>query len=183
MEITLIWRRLQERNVRAWIFKEGITLSKKETKTNAMRILERMKIPYEMRTYECDEFTDGIHVADLLGISYETMYKTLVTVGKSKAYYVFVIPIAEEIDFKKAAKSVGEKSLEMLPLKELTAVTGYVRGGCTSIGMKKKFPTYIEETAQLYDTIMVSAGQRGVQVTVSPEDLREYVDGIFVGLV
>ena len=120
-------------------------MSKKETKTNAMRILERMKIPYEMRTYECDEFTDGIHVADLLGISYETMYKTLVTVGKSKAYYVFVIPIAEEIDFKKAAKSVGEKSLEMLPLKELTAVTGYVRGGCTSIGMKKKFKTIIQD--------------------------------------
>ena len=81
-------------------------MSKKETKTNAMRILERMKIPYERRTYECDEFTDGIHVADLLVISYETMYKTLVTVGKSKAYYVFVIPIAEEIDFKKAAKSL-----------------------------------------------------------------------------
>ena len=179
MEITLIWRRLQERNVRAWIFKEGITLSKKETKTNAMRILERMKIPYEMRTYECDEFTDGIHVADLLGISYETMYKTLVTVGKSKAYYVFVIPI----DFKKAAKSVGEKSLEMLPLKELTAVTGYVRGGCTSIGMKKKFKTIIQEDAQNLDKIIVSGGKIGLQLILFPEDLKRAADAEYADTI
>ena len=103
-------------------------MAKKENKTNAMRILETMKIEYEMRTYECDEFIDGIHIADQLGMPYEIMYKTLVTVGKSKNNYVFVIPVAEEIDFKKAARVVGEKALEMLPLKDLTAVTGYVRG-------------------------------------------------------
>ena len=111
-------------------------MAKKENKTNAMRILETMKIEYEMRTYECDEFIDGSHIADELGMPYEIMYKTLVTVGKSKNHYVFVIPVAEEIDFKKAARVVGEKALEMLPLKDLTAVTGYIRGGCTSIGMK-----------------------------------------------
>ena len=141
-------------------------MSKKETKTNAMRILERMKIPYEMRTYECDEFTDGIHVADLLGISYET-----------------IIPIAEEIDFKKAAKSVGEKSLEMLPLKELTAVTGYVRGGCTSIGMKKKFKTIIQEDAQKLDKIIVSGGKIGLQLILLPEDLKRAADAEYADII
>ena len=148
-----------------------------------MRILESLKIPYTHHTYECEEFVDGLQIADKLSLPYEQVYKTLVTVGSSKNYFVFVIPIAEELDMKKAAKSVGEKSVEMIHVKDMLGITGYIRGGCSPIGMKKKFPTYIEETAQLYDTIMVSAGQRGVQVTVSPEDLREYVDGIFVGLV
>ena len=155
----------------------------KETKTNAMRILDRMKIPYSLNQYNCEEFIDGVHIADMLGQSYGESFKTIVTVGKSQGYYVFALPIDKEIDLKKAAKVVGEKNLELLPVKDINKVTGYIRGGCSPIGMKKKFPTYIEETAQLYDTIMVSAGQRGVQVTVSPEDLREYVDGTFVGLV
>ena len=155
----------------------------KEVKTNAMRILESLKIPYTHHTYECEEFVDGLQIADKLSLPYEQVYKTLVTVSNSKNYFVFVIPIAEELDMKKAAKSVGEKSVEMIHVKDMLGITGYIRGGCSPIGMKKKFPTYIEETAQLYDTIMVSAGQRGVQVTVSPEDLREYVDGTFVGLV
>ena len=155
----------------------------KEVKTNAMRILESLKIPYTHHTYECEEFVDGLQIADKLSLPYEQVYKTLVTVGSSKNYFVFVIPIAEELDMKKGAKSVGEKSVEMIHVKDMLGITGYIRGGCSPIGMKKKFPTYIEETAQLYDTIMVSAGQRGVQVTVSPEDLREYVDGTFVGLV
>ena len=148
-----------------------------------MRILESLKIPYTHHTYECEEFVDGLQIADKLSLPYEQVYKTLVTVSNSKNYFVFVIPIAEELDMKKAAKSVGEKSVEMIHVKDMLGITGYIRGGCSPIGMKKKFPTYIEETAQLYDTIMVSAGQRGVQVTVSPEDLREYVDGTFVGLV
>ena len=155
----------------------------KEIKTNAMRILDRMKIPYTHYTYECDEFIVGMQIVEKLNLKPEQVYKTLVTQGHSKAYFVFVIPVAEELDLKKAAKAVGEKSLEMIHVKDMLGITGYIRGGCSPIGMKKKFPTYIEETAQLYDTIMVSAGQRGVQVTVSPEDLREYVDGIFVGLV
>lgn len=158
-------------------------MAKKEMKTNAIRILEKMKIPYEMRTYECDEFTDGIHVADLLGISYEKMYKTLVTVGKSKAHYVFVIPIAEEIDFKKAARAVGEKSLEMLPLKDLTAVTGYVRGGCTAIGMKKKFKTIIQEDAENLDKIIVSGGRIGLQLILSPGDLKKAAEAEYAHII
>lgn len=152
-------------------------------KTNAMRILEKMKIPYEMRTYECDEFTDGIHVADFLGISYEKMYKTLVTVGKSKTNYVFVIPVAEEIDFKKAAKTVGEKSLEMLPLKDLTAVTGYIRGGCTAIGMKKKFKTIIQEDAKKLDKIIISGGRIGLQLILSPDDLRKASEAEYASII
>lgn len=123
-------------------------MGKKEVKTNAMRILERQKIPYTYETYECDEFTDGIETADKLGYEHQYVYKTLVTTGKSGEHYVFVIPIEEEIDFKKAAKAVGEKSLEMLHLKDLTKVTGYVRGGCTAVGMKKQFPTVIQEDAK-----------------------------------
>lgn len=148
-----------------------------------MRILEKMKIPYEMKTYECDAFTDGIHVADLLGISYEKMYKTLVTVGKSKTNYVFVIPIAEEIDFKKAAKTVGEKSLEMLPLKDLTTVTGYVRGGCTAIGMKKKFKTVIQKDAQKLDKMIVSGGRIGLQLSLSPDDLRKAANAEYADII
>lgn len=158
-------------------------MAKKEMKTNAMRILEKMKIPYEMRTYECDEFTDGIHVADFLGISYEKMYKTLVTVGKSKTNYVFVIPVAEEIDFKKAAKTVGEKSLEMLPLKDLTAVTGYIRGGCTAIGMKKKFKTIIQEDAKKLDKIIISGGRIGLQLILSPDDLRKAAEAEYASII
>lgn len=158
-------------------------MAKKELKTNAMRILEKMKIPYEMKTYECDAFTDGIHVADLLGISYEKMYKTLVTVGKSKTNYVFVIPIAEEIDLKKAAKTVGEKSLEMLPLKDLTTVTGYVRGGCTAIGMKKKFKTVIQKDAQKLDKMIVSGGRIGLQLSLSPDDLRRAADAEYADII
>ena len=158
-------------------------MAKKETKTNAMRILETMKIPYEIRTYDCEDFVDGVHLAEMLQLPYEQVYKTLVTVGKSKNNYVFVIPVAEEIDFKKAAKAVGEKSLEMLPLKDLTAVTGYIRGGCTAVGMKKKFPTYIDETCILYDEIAVSAGERGHQMIIPHEALIAIINAKLEDLV
>ncbi len=154
-------------------------MSKKEVKTNAMRILDRMKIPYTYQTYECDEFSDGIHTADQLGLDHERVFKTIVTTGKSGGHYVFVIPIEEEIDFKKAAKAVGEKSLEMLPLRELTLVTGYVRGGCTSIGMKKKFPTVIQESARAFEQIYVSGGKIGMQLSLAPEDLKRATDAEF----
>ena len=137
-----------------------------------MRILETSHISYEMRTYECEDFIDGVHLADMLGLPYEQVYKTLVTIGKSKQHYVFVIPVAEEIDFKKAARVVGEKSLEMLPLKDLTTVTGYIRGGCTAIGMKKKFKTVIQEDAELLKNIVVSGGRRGLQLILKPYDLK-----------
>ena len=134
---------------------------KKEVKTNVMRILEKEKIPYEHQSYECDDFIDGIHTADMLGLPHEKVYKTLVTQGTSKNYFVFVIPIAEELDMKKAAKSVGEKSVSMIPVKDITAVTGYIRGGCTAIGMKKQYITRIDSSAESLDEIYVSGGKRG----------------------
>lgn len=142
----------------------------KDIKTNAMRILEKEKIPYEAHFYECDEFIDGIHTADLLGIPHEIVYKTIVTMGHSKNYFVFVIPIEKEIDFKKAAKSVGEKSVELLPLKDITNVTGYIRGGCTAVGMKKQYITRIDISAESLTKMIVSGGKIGVQLMVAPQD-------------
>ncbi len=158
-------------------------MGKKEVKTNAMRILDRMKINYKYEEYECDEFTDGIETADKLGYDHAYVYKTLVTVGKSGGHYVFVIPIESEIDFKKAARVVGEKSLEMLPLKELTKVTGYVRGGCTSVGMKKQFPTVIQEDAQKLEHMHVSGGKLGMQLTLLPEDLKQAANASFADVI
>ncbi|MCB6202862.1 Cys-tRNA(Pro) deacylase [Extibacter muris] len=154
-------------------------MGKKEVKTNAMRILDRMKIPYEYDTYECDDFVDGIQVADMLGTDRSLVYKTLVAVGKSGGCYVFVIPIEAEIDFKKAARVVGEKSLEMLHLKDLTKVTGYIRGGCTAIGMKKQYPTVIQESAQQLPHMYVSGGKLGMQLKLAPEDLRKAAGASF----
>ena len=143
----------------------------KEIKTNAMRILESMKIPFTHYTYECDEFVDGIQVADMLGLPHEKVYKTLVTVGNSKNYFVFVIPIAEELDLKKAAKSVGEKNVEMIHVKDINGITGYIRGGCTAIGMKKQFVTRVDESAILLETMIVSGGRIGSQIELAPDDL------------
>ena len=154
-------------------------MGKKELKTNAMRILDRQKIHYEYEEYDCDEFVDGIQVADQLGYAHELVFKTLVTTGKSGNHYVFVIPIEDEIDFKKAAKVVGEKSLEMLHLKDLTKVTGYVRGGCTAIGMKKQFPTVIQKDAESLEYMHVSAGKLGMQLKLSPKDLQKVSNAKF----
>lgn len=151
-------------------------MSKKELKTNAMRILEKQHIPYEYLTYECDEFVNGISTADQTGLPHELVYKTLVTTGKSGGHYVFVIPIEAELDLKKAAKAVVEKSLEMLPVRDITNVTGYVRGGCTAIGMKKKFPTVIDQSAKNLEKIYVSGGKLGMQLCLKPEDLKRAAD-------
>ena len=148
-----------------------------------MRILDSQKIPYEYEEYECEDFTDGIQVADQLGYDRRLVYKTLVTIGKSGQYYVFVIPIEEEIDFKKAAKVVGEKSLEMLHSKDLTRVTGYVRGGCTAIGMKKQYPTVINQTAGSLEYIHVSGGRLGIQLKLSPEDLKKASNASFADVI
>ena len=155
---------------------------KKDTKTNAMRILDKEKISYTPFYYECDEFVDGVHIADMLGQPYESSFKTLVMQGKSKNYFVFVLPIAEEVDMKKAARTVGEKSLEMVHVKDIQQVTGYIRGGVTSIGMKKKYPTVIDESATLFDTIIVSGGMLGTQIHLAPEDLRKAVNGEFADI-
>ena len=156
---------------------------KKEVKTNVMRILEQMRITYQAYTYECEEFVDAVQVADLLGLSYEKVYKTLVTVGSSKEYFVFVIPIREELDLKKAAKVAGEKSLSMIPVKELQKVTGYIRGGCTAVGMKKPYATWIEKRALDLEQMIVSGGRLGSQIELKPEDLCRSCDGAFADVI
>ena len=138
-----------------------------------MRILESLKIPYTHHTYECEEFVDGLQIADKLSLPYEQVYKTLVTVSNSKNYFVFVIPIAEELDMKKAAKSVGEKSVEMIHVKDINAITGYIRGGCTAIGMKKQYVTRIDESAKTQEQIYVSGGRIGSQIQLKPDDLAK----------
>lgn len=143
----------------------------KELKTNAMRILDKNRIAYTLNTYTCPEFIDGVSVADQLGQPYESSFKTLVAVGKSGGHYVFVIPIAEEVDLKAAAKAVGEKAVELIPVKELLGLTGYVRGGCTPIGMKKAFPTVIHESVRQFDTVIISGGRIGAQILLAPADL------------
>ena len=155
----------------------------KEIKTNAMRILETMKIPFRHLTYECDEFVDGIQVADMLGMPYEKMYKTLVTVGNSRNYFVFVIPIAEELDLKAAARSVGEKSVEMIHVKDINSVTGYIRGGCTAVGMKKQYVTRIHSAAKELPEIIVSGGRIGSQLVLKPEDLARAARAEFADVV
>lgn len=143
----------------------------KALKTNAMRILDKKKIPYKVNYYDCDEFIDGIHIADKLSQSYDISFKTLVAIGKSGENYVFVLPVHKEVDLKKAAKAVGEKSVELLHVKDIKAVTGYIRGGCTPIGMKKQFKTVIHSSILSYDEIIVSGGALGVQLFISPKDL------------
>lgn len=155
----------------------------KEVKTNAMRILESMKIQFQHYTYECEEFIDGIQIADMLGLPYEKVYKTLVTKGNSKNYFVFVIPIAEELDLKAAARSVGEKSVEMIPVKDINTVTGYIRGGCTAVGMKKQYVTRIDSSAQNLPAMIVSGGRIGSQIELAPEDLRKASKGEYADLI
>lgn len=155
----------------------------KEIKTNAVRILDRNKINYELLTYECDEFIDGLHTAEKTGAPVEQTYKTLVMQGKSKKYYVFVIPIAEEVDLKAAARSVGEKSVEMIHVKDITAITGYVRGGCSPLGMKKQFPTVIDSTAETFDQMYVSGGRIGTTVRLNPKDLARVVRAEFADII
>ena len=155
----------------------------KEVKTNAMRILESMKIPYEHYTYQCDEFVDGLQIADMLSLPYEKVYKTLVTVGNSKNYFVFVIPIAEELDLKAAARSVGEKSVEMIHVKDINQITGYIRGGCTAVGMKKQFVTRIDSTALNQEKIIVSGGRIGSQLELLPQDLAKAARAEFADII
>ena len=146
-------------------------------KTNAVRMVEAAGVPYSMYTYEApDGFLDGVSVATALGQDMRQVFKTLVTVGRSRENYVCVIPVDRELDLKKAARAAGVKAIEMLPLAQLLPTTGYLRGGCSPIGMKKVYPTFIDETAQLYEEIAVSAGMRGQQLILHPDDLICYTD-------
>lgn len=159
-------------------------MKNKGEKTNVMRILDQKKIPYEMKTYpHGDEAVDGAQVARLLGQDPESVYKTLVAQGASRQYYVFDIPVEAELDLKKAAKAVGEKSIAMIHVKELLPLTGYVRGGCSPIGMKKQFFTTFQEDAQLLDRVAVSAGKIGCQVILDPAELVKLVRGQFADVV
>lgn len=144
---------------------------KKEEKTNVMRVLDGKKISYESHSYEPDAGLSGKEIAGILGEDPGKVFKTLVTQGKSGAYYVFVVPVEAELDLKKAAKVSGEKAVSMIKQKELLPLTGYVHGGCSPIGMKKQLPTFIHETAAGFDKVFVSAGKVGLQIELSSEDL------------
>ncbi|MEQ6377497.1 Cys-tRNA(Pro) deacylase [Bacillaceae bacterium S4-13-58] len=160
-------------------------MAKKAEKTNAVRLVEQKKVPYELLRYEIKdgESVDGISVSEKIGYSYEYVYKTLVARAGRNDFYVFVVPVAKELDLKKAAKVVGQKKVEMIAVKELLGITGYVRGGCSPIGMKKSFPTYIEKTATALDFIIVSAGKIGMQLKLSPQDLAEVSRAEFADIV
>lgn len=155
----------------------------KEVKTNAMRILDSMKIPFRHYTYECEEFIDALQIADTLSLPYDKVYKTLVTVGNSKNYFVFVIPIDRELDLKKAAKAVGEKNVEMIHVKDINSITGYIRGGCTAIGMKKQYVTRVDVSAQPQTSIIVSGGRIGSQIELAPQDLLKASHGEFADII
>jgi len=144
-------------------------------KTNVMRILDKLKVEYKSHSYADTDAISGIDVAKVLNQNPDRVFKTLVTVGKSKNYYVFMIPVAEELDLKKAAESVNEKSVEIIKSKDLLPVTGYIHGGCSPIGMKKSFVTTIDASAANFDTIMFSAGKIGYQVEMSLEDLKKVI--------
>ncbi len=143
----------------------------KEEKTNVMRVLDGKKIAYESHSYEPDATMSGEEIAGILGENPDKVFKTLVTQGKSGQYYVFVVPVKEELNLKKAAGVASEKSVSMIKQKELLPLTGYVHGGCSPIGMKKQFKTFIHETADSYDKVFVSAGKVGYQIELSPKDL------------
>ncbi len=157
----------------------------KDDKTNVMRVLEQKKVPYTPHSYPHEDgaAVDGAAVARLVGADPGRVFKTLVTMGASKGHYVFVIPVEGELDLKKAARAAGEKSLAMLPLKELTPLTGYVRGGCSPVGMKKRFPTFFHQSARDAETIWVSAGRIGAQVELAPQALCGLVGGTFADLI
>lgn len=151
--------------------------NKHESKTNAMRILEKENIAFNPRFYQCDEFVDGLHVADMLGLAHERVFKTLIAKGSDGEYYIFVIPIEKELDLKKCARAVGVKAVEMVHVKELFNLTGYVRGGCTAIGTKKPFVTRVDESAKGFETIYISGGKIGLQLELRPDDLLKVAFG------
>ena len=148
-------------------------------KTNAMRMLDAKKMTYNVMTYNNDDGQiDGVSVAKKIGRDTRVVYKTLVTQGQTKSLYVFVIPVEAELDLKKAAKAAGEKKLEMLPVKDIQKWTGYIRGGCSPIGMKKLYPTFIDESAAEFSSIVVSGGKIGMQIELSVEDLQTVAEAV-----
>ncbi|HCW54320.1 MAG TPA: Cys-tRNA(Pro) deacylase [Clostridium sp.] len=156
----------------------------KETKTNAMRLLDRNKVEYTTHSYQNEDGKiDGVAVAHKIGRDEESVFKTLVTVGHSKENYVFVVPVAEELDMKKAAKAAGEKNIEMIHVKDINKITGYIRGGCSPLGMKKVFKTFVHNTATNYPTIVFSGGKIGSQIEMNPNDLPKVIECEFVDII
>ena len=152
-------------------------------KTNVCRLLDAAKIKYEIRTYEPDATMRGEEIAAILGEDASRAFKTLVTVGKTGQHYVFVIPVDSELDLKKAARAAGEKAVAMIKQKELLPLTGYVHGGCSPVGIKKQFPTFIHESAQQYERMYVSAGKVGWQICIAPDDLKKASRSTFADVV
>lgn len=153
-------------------------------KTNAARLLDTLKLPYDLVSYEVDEeHLDAVHVAESCGQNVDQVFKTLVALGDKNGINVFCIPGAYELDLKKAAAASGNKSVEMVKVKDLFALTGYIRGGCSPLGMKKKYSVFIDETAQLYDTVFVSGGLRGLQIKIAPDNLATAAGAVFVDLL
>lgn len=146
-------------------------------KTNALRILDSAKIQYDTYTYECKSAVDGVTVAQMIGKPVEQVYKTLVTRGASKEFYVFVIPVFKELNLKAAAKAVGEKSIEMIRVDEINKVTGYIRGGCSPVGMKKAYSTVIDSSCEKLKTMIMSAGKIGMQMELEPQALIGLIGG------
>lgn len=157
-------------------------MSKKPAKTNAIREVEAARIPFAFRTFECEGAPSGVDVARMLGEDPDRVFKTLVTQAKSGEHYVFMIPVAAELDLKKAASAVGEKAVVMLPARELLPLTGYVHGGCSPVGMKRRFRTVIDETAQLFDTILYSGGRIGCQLETAPAALEQLIGATYADL-
>ena len=155
----------------------------KEAKTNAMRMLDRQKVKYEAFSYECDELIDGIHSADKIGAPYDQSFKTLVMEGKSGGYFVFVVPIEKEVDRKAAAKAVGEKTVDMIHVKDITKITGYVRGGCSPLGMKKPYPVVFDASAGEFEEIYVSGGRIGLTLKVPLADLLKVTGGKLADII
>ena len=153
------------------------------SKTNAIRILEANKIPHTTHNYQVDDDLSGLSVANKIGADPDSVFKTLVTVGDKNSIFVFCLPVTAELNLKKASSASDNKKLEMLKMNDLFSMTGYIRGGCSPIGMKKKFPTYIDETARLFEGIFVSAGIRGTQVCLSPLDLQELIGAQFAEII
>ncbi|MBP5622537.1 MAG: Cys-tRNA(Pro) deacylase [Thermoguttaceae bacterium] len=154
------------------------------TKTNATRLLESANVPFETLEYEVDENDlSGMHIANQLNIPPEQIFKTLVLKGEKLGYFVCCLPVCDELDLKKTAKAFGDKKCDLIPMKDLKDLTGYVRGGCSPVGMKKKFPTIFDETAELFDKIYVSAGMRGMQMVLEPGALIKFVDAKTADLV
>ncbi len=156
---------------------------KNQERTNVMRVLDQKKVAYESHAYEADPTLTGAQIAGILGEDAERVFKTLVTQGKTGSYYVFVVPVEAELDLKKAAKAAGEKSVVMIKQKELLPLTGYVHGGCSPIGMKKQFKTFVHETAPQFDKMFVSAGKVGLQIELAPQDLIKVANIVVADII